>query len=322
MFDNFVSLGPACPTAESMSKFGLRSWSGPFDWIVSINFKQVMYFMENNFEGFLLKENLEPMAGGFRDTRTGFSFPHDEYFSDEDFDEIKHKYERRINRFLEETKKKTCFLRVCNDADEIIYISEKFAYIDWVVKKNNHENKIIFLLKKDIEFEVSIPFDYYVLRDRYSSEALRNCFDNSTEFLDYCGRNYNTALLLKNIVFDQKKQETISEIKTKRYQTLLKLFNFDYNKVKIPENIIIYGAGNIGITFYKLIRNRTGIIYFVDKKKVGSEIEGIPVKRLGQFAYKKEMTFIITATYDYENIYSEIKKYYCDAKIVSLDMFL
>lgn len=34
-FSNFVSLGYICPVAASMSKYGLRSWSGPFDWLIT-----------------------------------------------------------------------------------------------------------------------------------------------------------------------------------------------------------------------------------------------------------------------------------------------
>lgn len=59
MFDNFISLGPWCATAASMSKHGLRSWSGPFDWVLTPCFESVLNLIENDFEDFLLRENLE-----------------------------------------------------------------------------------------------------------------------------------------------------------------------------------------------------------------------------------------------------------------------
>lgn len=51
MFENFISLGWFCGTAASMSKYGLRSWFGPFDWYFS-NFPGVLSCMENDFIDF------------------------------------------------------------------------------------------------------------------------------------------------------------------------------------------------------------------------------------------------------------------------------
>jgi len=102
MFSNFVSLGVACPTASSMSKYGLRSWSGPFDWLVTEAFEWVLYFIENDFFGFLEKKNLERVKGSpkkFVDKKSGFVFLHDqEYPFEVRFDELKQKYQKRINR--------------------------------------------------------------------------------------------------------------------------------------------------------------------------------------------------------------------------------
>lgn len=35
MFANYISLGGECFIAASMAKYGLRSFSGPFDWCIS-----------------------------------------------------------------------------------------------------------------------------------------------------------------------------------------------------------------------------------------------------------------------------------------------
>ena len=61
MFSNFVSLGEACKVAASMSKYGLRSFSGPFDWVITRRFDMVLHYLENDFEDFLEKSKLEPI---------------------------------------------------------------------------------------------------------------------------------------------------------------------------------------------------------------------------------------------------------------------
>lgn len=42
-----------------MCKYGLRSYSEPFDWLITVNFQWVLHYMMNDFCDFLKKENLE-----------------------------------------------------------------------------------------------------------------------------------------------------------------------------------------------------------------------------------------------------------------------
>ena len=58
VFSNFISLGSACQTASSMEKYGLRGWSGPFDWLVTDSLQWVLHYMETDFADFLKKENI------------------------------------------------------------------------------------------------------------------------------------------------------------------------------------------------------------------------------------------------------------------------
>ena len=62
MFEYFISLGSNCPTAASMAKQGLRAFSGPFDWLITKNLEYVLHFIENDFDKFLLYENLAKYA--------------------------------------------------------------------------------------------------------------------------------------------------------------------------------------------------------------------------------------------------------------------
>lgn len=74
MFSNFVSLGTACPVASSMSKYGLRSFSGSFDWFITSRFDIVLHYLENDFKDFLERSKLEPIDGtGLRFKNSGRS---------------------------------------------------------------------------------------------------------------------------------------------------------------------------------------------------------------------------------------------------------
>lgn len=81
MFSSFISLGPHCATAASMSKYGLRSFSGPFDWLVSEHIEWIFYYIENDFRDFFVFENLECYQNNLnrcRDRKSGFIFLHEE----------------------------------------------------------------------------------------------------------------------------------------------------------------------------------------------------------------------------------------------------
>lgn len=97
-FESFVSLGTECPVAASMSKYGLRSWSGVFDWLVTESLPWVLYYIENDFEGFLEKEDLEMIQDDpkrFKNKSNGFKFLHEEEPFQEEYEKIKKKYEKK-----------------------------------------------------------------------------------------------------------------------------------------------------------------------------------------------------------------------------------
>ena len=83
-YDNCISLGWFCGKASSMAQYGLRSFSGPFDWCTS-NLNSVLKMLENDFEDFMKKENLAVVG---QDTKTlydkkyGFSYNHEVIYSD------------------------------------------------------------------------------------------------------------------------------------------------------------------------------------------------------------------------------------------------
>lgn len=58
-YKSVVSLGFFCGPSQELERIGLRSYSLPFDWLITEDFKVVLSLIENNFERFLQEENLE-----------------------------------------------------------------------------------------------------------------------------------------------------------------------------------------------------------------------------------------------------------------------
>jgi hypothetical protein len=64
-YASVASIGSQCLTATLLRAAGLRSWSGPFDWIFS-NLRMVGDCIEDDFRAFLDPENLIPIAPDLR----------------------------------------------------------------------------------------------------------------------------------------------------------------------------------------------------------------------------------------------------------------
>lgn len=329
IFEHFVSLGHSCPVAASMGKYGLRGWSGVFDWLnTGSSFAMLLHYMENDFADFLIKDNLEefldnPMC--FVDKANGFHFVHDGYLFEKEYDKLKEKYNYKIRKFIIETSKPTCFLRYIRDEEEIDYIKEKADYIRSVITKNNAENEIWFLVSEDKKMD-GFPFECYKIKATYSGETrekLRGLFDQNIEFLQKCASSINSENLVKNLHFDYEKEDRYNQY-IKRYQLALQMHWTDWTSLVLPKVLRIFGGGNIGRVFLKNVRNRCEVESFVDNDigKQGTYIDGIIVKALAKTDFSKKIPIVVTATYDFERTCEDIKKYDKDAIVLSLDEVL
>lgn len=337
MFDYFVSLGPTCPIASSMSKYGLRTFSGPFDWLVTEDFSWVLRFIESNFDGFLHRKNLERYSEKqeqkqkqkqFVDKSCGFIFLHEAEDFEYDFSALKRKYSRRINRFIELSSKKICYLRFVVNQQELEYIKNNKHYIQSIIKKNNTESEIVFLIKNDLLIPDGFPFRCYYAPGVYSYDSrhlLRSWFDGATDFLEFCGHNYSGISMLKNIALDHEKEDRIHEIhelNNRRYITLTTLLEYDFAKAVLPERIIIYGAGVLGQNLYTKIYNFTKVDCFIDRDKGGAEFQGVPIISLSDFRNSYGATIVVSTAYDFELIKTKIFEDIGETPIISIDEIL
>ena len=125
-YDIIYSIGRDCACALYLQQNGLRSTSGPFDWLTNAGFEDRFELMLNDFQYFLDKKYLKQMPKPtqfpadknndyYENIKTQLYFWHD-FPADKSFDEaypeVKLKYERRIKRFYENIKDKNRVLLV------------------------------------------------------------------------------------------------------------------------------------------------------------------------------------------------------------------
>lgn len=154
-FKHVISLGFFCSVSSEMEKIGLRGASYPFDWVIS-DFKSVIECIENDFDDFLNYNNIvqyENERSYYYDKKYKIHFYHDfsKYIDlNTQLDNVKSKYDRRIERFKNDIKESTLFLRYIESNIELDYIEKNYEYIIRLLKKFNSENELILIANNDI----------------------------------------------------------------------------------------------------------------------------------------------------------------------------
>lgn len=133
-YNAIFSLGDLCLASLQLQRRGLRPYSGVLDWIASLNLSDVSRLLQNRFVGFMEMPNLR-IIGYATDKYICVSDDAYHMVSNHDFEttknslyhlggypEVKQKYDRRINRFLEKvnTCKRILFVRTEGTYDEAL----------------------------------------------------------------------------------------------------------------------------------------------------------------------------------------------------------
>jgi hypothetical protein len=208
-YDNCFSLGFWCGTAASLSRIGLREQSGPFDWYYS-DYMGVLSQIENGFQDFMVKDNLKVEEDNkriFIDIKYGFRFPHDIYDNFErEYESIQKKYKHRAERFLEAIQNPTVFFRCVKDQEEIDYINRNWEYADYILKRYNPYNRIIYMFRSDLT-DITENVESYRLNIslyRGTQYELRHMFETSEELLDLLSIGLiERDKIKKNLEFDR-----------------------------------------------------------------------------------------------------------------------
>lgn len=282
-FTNCISLGWYCGTASAMSKFGFRSCSGPFDWLYS-DLESVIAHLNNEFADFFVQNNLKTMLDNprrFCDIKYGYSFFHD-VNSDlsSEYDTILKKYTRRISRLIENAKEPTIFVRAIRSKDEVQYINKEYKFIDSVIKKYNEKNKIVYLTTDTIgplsdcvlSFKLNIP-DY-----GYDAVSLRNMFDNSPDFIEFCRKHIDDGMINDNLLYDNHSNASIAtEILSmirKKNSILSECIREFLEKNDCPD-LYIWGVGYHGKNLIDYLKkNNIKIRGLIDSNHYGENYAG------------------------------------------------
>lgn len=130
-YDFVFSLGAVCACSGSLREAHRQFRSFPFDWVAGGSIAERARMLVDGFHNWLVKEamvyrgeqNIEWQRKHiYCNTITGVSFIHDFLQSDSfdiAFDKVKAKYDRRINRLLENIKKSRRVLAVYMESPEI-----------------------------------------------------------------------------------------------------------------------------------------------------------------------------------------------------------
>lgn len=338
MHSCFVSLGYGCGVTASMSKYGLRSFAGPFDWCIQ-DLEAEMKILSEGFEGFMLKENLQIIPDKvptFKDLSNGIIFP-DEGFKDLDkeYPDIYEKYLRRIHRLKKQMDMgNICFIRAIPDLNELKYIllNEK-----QIKKSIGVKNDIIFFVPHYISVPVNPWFKYYILPfSRYTTDfhkSLRGYFDFNQDFIQYCIDNFDDNKRKDNLIYDlnaevefYRKRFSLDKFESRameltdaaweyarsmeaRYSLLTKVIRMKLEEINLPDKIIIYGAGDVGKVLYDKVKEKIKVEYFIDKYSKETEYMGCPIFSLEKITDLSEKTIVVTAILGFEEIKLLLKTY-------------
>lgn len=159
----YISLGPTCSVAYQLQKLGKKKESLPFDWIRCPNIKDVIYLIENNFEGFLdgisfvrndtkfpiikdseiFDEVADKETKVYRNEKLNIGFFHD-FKEGITLDDVREKYNRRIKRFYETVKDECVFIR-----DDMYFHQENiedYNNLYRILAEFNSNNKLILII--------------------------------------------------------------------------------------------------------------------------------------------------------------------------------
>ncbi len=206
-YENYISLGFFCSVAIDIQEFGLRDFSYPFDWLITSKFEKVISLISSSFDGFMEYDNMyqnRKKREQYKDIQNDISFYHD--FSpfksfDIQYRDVKEKYKRRIERFYNNIKNPTLFIRYIRDIDELRYIEKKYDDIDKIIKGFCPENDIIFIANDNINSSIitlyNVPID--------SGDVVSRHPFKSNHQLEEFFKSVNNSNYEKNISFLNKK---------------------------------------------------------------------------------------------------------------------
>lgn len=164
-YDLIFSLGEACSCATALKDANLRLASYPFDWMFGSDFLNRCKMLASKFERFIEKEDLEfsfearsIKCNAYYNNYNNIVFNHD-FLKDLPFDEayklVREKYDRRIQRLLNdiEKSKRVLVLYIETPVKDHILVEDKIILDGFNILREKFGNKIELLYVKNSTVE-------------------------------------------------------------------------------------------------------------------------------------------------------------------------
>lgn len=203
-YDAIIPIGSFCVTAVNLRRFKLRKYSLPFDWLAGLEIDLILKLLESNFDDFLNVENLELFQKSeghdiYINKLNNIKFFHD-FLSGEnlkDFDEVKEKFNRRIERLY----------NVINEAENVLFV---------------HSTMHGITTQKCLEV-------YEKLQNIFKGKNINLLFLNlSKDFKQLECYNVFENVLLFDTPYDQSKNDIEGDYKT--FKQILKKYGLNNSK--------------------------------------------------------------------------------------------
>jgi len=169
-YDFVFGIGEACSCTQVLRTCNLQFASYPFDWLFGSDFTGRCNIIASGFDKFLEKDELEfsyeersISCFAYRNKYNDITFNHD--FSknipfDTMYEDVKNKYNRRINRLLENIDKANSILIVYIETPTINHphVSDDKIIEGYNIIKSKYQNKVIdliYLKNDDKKYEVN-----------------------------------------------------------------------------------------------------------------------------------------------------------------------
>ena len=209
-YKHVISLGSFCSVASEIERFGMRDSSYPFDWQLT-EWSGILYCLRNEFKDILAYEDLYQSTkyhAVYKNISKGITFVHDfdKYKSlEEQLENVRGKYNRRIERFYRAIGEPTLFIRYINtdkDRTELNELEATYDDVKDLLCSFCPENRIILICNDEYQSN-SLPL-FRVKKDENDTVS-RKPFDKCSEL-----RKYINSIEIPN------KEKNLSFLKNKQ----------------------------------------------------------------------------------------------------------
>ena len=144
--------GPLLRRCAELQRYGLRDASYPFDWNISL-VEPTFAMLESSFEGFLQLDDLRLESDCVCDTESGILLYNDFDLArpiSEQYELVREKYARRIERFRQAIQQPTLFVRYMTNPEEFGYLNENMDVFLAVLRRTNPLNDLLLIRNDDL----------------------------------------------------------------------------------------------------------------------------------------------------------------------------